>query len=64
MSKVLHPSASQVTEIEGDDEVQHDDAAHAREARALYQTLENWRNTAVHDRVQAGNCVYQHAAQV
>ncbi len=40
--------------------------AQTREAEVLYKSLENWRSGAnnLHERVQAGNCVYQHAAQV
>ncbi|KAI0743550.1 fungal-specific transcription factor domain-containing protein [Daedaleopsis nitida] len=76
VSRVLHPSAStsRVTEItDDDDDADADDgllpgpeAAQAREARVLYQALENWQHSAgsLHERVQAGNCVYQHAAQI
>ncbi|RPD74317.1 hypothetical protein L226DRAFT_463926 [Lentinus tigrinus ALCF2SS1-7] len=63
VSRVLHPPTSQVTEIAHEGEP----LAQAREAEILYQTLENWANTAatqLHERVRAGNCVYQHAAQI
>lgn len=75
VSRVLHPPTSKVTEIEDTGDARtdvdvHVDAAQAREAELLYQTLENWANRTAdaagpfHERVRAGNCVYQHAAQV
>ncbi len=70
VSRVLHPPTSKVTEItqelEGDP--RSENVAQAREAEILYQTLENWPNTNaagnLHERVRAGNCIYQHTAQV
>ena len=42
------------------------DASRAREAEALYKTLARWQDAPgrLHERVQAGNCIYRHAAQV
>ncbi|RDX55109.1 hypothetical protein OH76DRAFT_1339762 [Lentinus brumalis] len=70
VSRVLHPPTSKVTEItqelEGDP--RSENVAQAREAEILYQTLENWPNTNaagnLHERVRAGNCIYQHTAQI
>ncbi|KAI0745764.1 fungal-specific transcription factor domain-containing protein [Earliella scabrosa] len=67
VSRVLHPPTSKLTEVADDGEPRCDTAAaQAREAETLYQTLEGWQNTAgdLNERVQAGNCVYQHAAQI
>ena len=64
---MLHPPTSKLTEVADDGKPRCDTAAaQAREAETLYQTLEGWQNTAgdLNERVQAGNCVYQHAAQV
>ena len=58
---------SKLTELDEDGEPRRDTAAaQTREAKLLYQTLENWQNSAaqLHERVRAGNYVYQHAAQV
>lgn len=75
VSRVLHPPTSKVTEITQELELEGDprteNVAQAREAEILYQTLENWQNSTsnsnagdLHERVRAGNCIYQHAAQV
>ncbi|KAI0630369.1 fungal-specific transcription factor domain-containing protein [Trametes polyzona] len=67
VSQVLHPSTTSVAEISEDGKpVLTDAAAQAREAQALYKALEGWQSAAgqLHQRVQMGNCVYQHAAQI
>ncbi|KAI0780049.1 fungal-specific transcription factor domain-containing protein [Fomes fomentarius] len=67
VSRVLHAPTSKLTELNDDGEPRSDTVnAQAREARLLYQTLETWQTSAgqLHERVRAGNCVYQHAAQI
>ncbi|KAI0823645.1 fungal-specific transcription factor domain-containing protein [Trametes gibbosa] len=66
VSRVLKPRTSTVAEVSEDWKVLDDADAQAQEAQRLYSSLEGWRSAAgqLHHRVQIGNCVYQHAAQI
>lgn len=73
VARVLDPtSASRVTDILDELDANRaggdadDDASRAREAETLYKTLARWQDAPgrLHERVQAGNCIYRHAAQV
>ncbi|PIL36188.1 transcription factor [Ganoderma sinense ZZ0214-1] len=70
VARALRPSTSKITEVseDGEPEPRNGDGtdAQTREAEVLYKSLENWRSGAsnLHERVQVGNCVYQHAAQI
>ncbi len=66
VAQVLHPPTASVAEVSEDGKVVGDAQAREAEARVLYTALEGWRGAAgtLHQRVQIGNCVYQHAAQV
>ncbi|KAI0775723.1 fungal-specific transcription factor domain-containing protein [Trametes elegans] len=68
VARVLNPSQTSAVleELPEDGVPLRDPDAQAREARALYNTLENWQTAPgqSHQRVQVGNCVYQHAAQI
>ncbi|KAI0358452.1 hypothetical protein OH77DRAFT_1396672, partial [Trametes cingulata] len=66
VAQVLNPLSSSLAEVSDDGNVLADADAQTREARVLYKALENWRSAAgqLHHRVQIGNCVYQHAAQI
>lgn len=67
VAQVLNPPTASVAEVSEDGKVAAAAPdAQAREARELYGALEGWRSAAglLHQRVQIGNCVYQHAAQV
>ncbi|EIW63305.1 uncharacterized protein TRAVEDRAFT_161504 [Trametes versicolor FP-101664 SS1] len=67
VAQVLNPPTASVAEVSEDGKVAAAAPdAQAREARELYRALEGWRSAAglLHQRVQIGNCVYQHAAQI
>lgn len=70
VAQVLNPPTASVTEVSEDGKVvgvpPGDAQAREAEARDLYRALESWPSAAglLHQRVQIGNCVYQHAAQV
>ncbi|OJT10428.1 hypothetical protein TRAPUB_13027 [Trametes pubescens] len=66
VAQVLHPPTASVAEVSEDGKVVGDAQAREAEARVLYTALEGWRGAAgtLHQRVQIGNCVYQHAAQI
>ncbi|KAI0374028.1 hypothetical protein BV20DRAFT_961978 [Pilatotrama ljubarskyi] len=66
VSRVLNTPSSSLAEVSEDGQVLTEADAQTREAQVLYQALENWRSAAgqLQHRVQIGNCVYQHAAQI
>ncbi|OSD06877.1 hypothetical protein PYCCODRAFT_1431066 [Trametes coccinea BRFM310] len=66
VSRVLNQPSDGGAEVPENRTLATDPDLQAREAQALYNTLENWRSAAgqLHQRVQVGNCVYQHAAQI
>ncbi|KAI0645695.1 fungal-specific transcription factor domain-containing protein [Trametes meyenii] len=67
VAQILNPSSSSLAEVSDRGSPASDPDAQTREAQVLYKALENWRGTAtppLHQRVQMGNCVYQHAAQI
>ena len=67
VARVLHPETAKIAEVDLDLEpgkVDDDDAI-KRDAEKLYKTLASWQDAAgLHERVQAGNYIYRHAAQV
>ncbi|KAH9858710.1 fungal-specific transcription factor domain-containing protein [Lenzites betulinus] len=66
VAQVLKPLTSSVAEVSENGKIFADADARTQEAHRLYSSLEGWQSAAgqLHPRVQIGNCVYQHAAQI